>query len=569
MATLNGYILRELLRIFLLTQVALAALVMLAGGIVNVVRGAGIGSADIFGFLPLLLPIVITLTMPIAAMFATTMVYGRLASDNELVACRAAGINVHRLFLPAGLLAVFVGLFTLLAINFVIPGFMKRLDLLVRANLHELAYQQLRAKGYARWQERYFVTAERVHRELDEVQLRAQGFDVGPEYRYLRLDNMTVAELENGVLKRFTAAAVGLCQFDNSQPTVRLTAWARDGYDFQPPRTLVKVDGQRIGSVDAPFSFPAKPSWADLNTLRLWREAPWLFDRIAARVDHFVAELAVQRFYAACHAAFVRDGVLILTDDQDQRYELRAARVLPDRENRPAFADATIMLARAGAGQPQRYTAPRAEVIARAPRSAMQRGAAPSAGVVVSGVPRASGVLAELRLISESGRPVRSFASRAGGRGGRDSETLHLDIRLPPEISESIQQLDPAVIFDPDHPLDGSELLVDQRAGLWSEAGLLLRKLNGLIHSRLSYSCSPLVTILMAAALGAIFRGARTLSAFGLACVPTAFVAILTLMGKNLADNEGTESLGIGVIWSGLALTALADYLIIRFGVPR
>jgi len=46
--------------------------------------------------------------MPIAALFATTMVYGRLAADNELQACRAAGINIHCLFLSTVLLSVFV-----------------------------------------------------------------------------------------------------------------------------------------------------------------------------------------------------------------------------------------------------------------------------------------------------------------------------------------------------------------------------------------------------------------------------------------------------------------------------
>src|SRR5262245_40334410 len=112
MFTLHGYILRELLKNFALSMIALTALFTLAGGIFNTVAYEGVTSSDLLSFLPLLFPIVVTLTMPVAALFACTMVYGRLAADNELTACRAAGINVHRLLLPAGLLAIFVSLFT-------------------------------------------------------------------------------------------------------------------------------------------------------------------------------------------------------------------------------------------------------------------------------------------------------------------------------------------------------------------------------------------------------------------------------------------------------------------------
>jgi len=51
--------------------------------------------------------------LPVAALFATTMVYGRLAADNELTACRAAGISFFAIAWPALVLGFTVALSSL------------------------------------------------------------------------------------------------------------------------------------------------------------------------------------------------------------------------------------------------------------------------------------------------------------------------------------------------------------------------------------------------------------------------------------------------------------------------
>src|SRR5512134_685521 len=148
MVTLHSYILRELLITFGLTLAALTALFTMGGGLFNVVRYEGVSAGDVVGFVPLMVPIVVTLTMPVAALFAATMVYGRLAADNELVACRAAGINIHRLFLAVVLLSVFVAAFTLLSGSFLIPGFAQQIEGFARRNLRDLVAQKLQHEGF-------------------------------------------------------------------------------------------------------------------------------------------------------------------------------------------------------------------------------------------------------------------------------------------------------------------------------------------------------------------------------------------------------------------------------------
>jgi lipopolysaccharide export LptBFGC system permease protein LptF len=114
-----------------------------------------------------------------------------------------------------------------------------------------------------------------------------------------------------------------------------------------------------------------------------------------------------------------------------------------------------------------------------------------------------------------------------------------------------------------------SQDLSDKRIGLQKAGAKQRRKVSSLIHFRLGFTSSVLVTVLMAAALGVIFRGARALAAFGLACVPFGSVAILMVMARQLGEKEGTEMLGPILTWGGLACVAAADMLILRLGVRR
>ena len=142
-------------------------------------------------------------------------------------------------------------------------------------------------------------------------------------------------------------------------------------------------------------------------------------------------------------------------------------------------------------------------------------------------------------------------------------------LRVPQDVLEEMALYLPAGVLDPAIPLPGNELLNGERFGLQEEADELRREVGSLIHFRLGFASSSLVTIIMGAVLGVVFRGSRALAAFGLGCVPFGTVTILMLMGRQLAENPGTEVIGAWVIWGGLVLVALADLIVLRFGVRR
>jgi lipopolysaccharide export system permease protein len=110
----------ELLRISSLTLIGLTGMFVIVG-IVPVVSQNGLGAEQLLRIIPLFVPYTLPYTVPTTTLFACCVVYGRLANDNEIVAIKAAGIDLLTMLRPAVLLGVLTGAATL-AISFtVIP----------------------------------------------------------------------------------------------------------------------------------------------------------------------------------------------------------------------------------------------------------------------------------------------------------------------------------------------------------------------------------------------------------------------------------------------------------------
>src|SRR5688572_11233072 len=90
--TLFWYIFWDLVKIFGLTSGVLAG-IMSFGGLLRPLTQHGLDAQQVAKMLGYFMPAMSTYSLPIAALFATTLVYGRLSADNELTAMRAAGLS--------------------------------------------------------------------------------------------------------------------------------------------------------------------------------------------------------------------------------------------------------------------------------------------------------------------------------------------------------------------------------------------------------------------------------------------------------------------------------------------
>jgi len=89
------------------------------------------------------------------------------------------------------------------------------------------------------------------------------------------------------------------------------------------------------------------------------------------------------------------------------------------------------------------------------------------------------------------------------------------------------------------------------------------------INVRTVYSISVLVLAVLGAALGMIYRGGHLLVAFGISFVPTLFVVVLTILGKNIAKGESSLLVGLAIMWLGLIIVTSVDYIVLKRYVPR
>src|ERR1700757_743373 len=93
-------ILWELVKVFVLSLVGITGILLMAG-IIAEASQQGLGPKQILAAIPLLIPSTLPYTIPATTLFAVCVVYGRLSADNEILAIRAAGVNLYRVVMPA------------------------------------------------------------------------------------------------------------------------------------------------------------------------------------------------------------------------------------------------------------------------------------------------------------------------------------------------------------------------------------------------------------------------------------------------------------------------------------
>jgi lipopolysaccharide export system permease protein len=146
---LHRKIFMELLRVFLLALVALTGILLL-GGIFAEATQRGLTPVQVLLAIPLLIPNTLPYTLPATTLFATCVVFGRLAHDNEILAIKAAGINVLHVVWPAGLLGLLASAATFALYLETIPNTHHMLRTRFVSDVEELLYSMLKRDGCIR-----------------------------------------------------------------------------------------------------------------------------------------------------------------------------------------------------------------------------------------------------------------------------------------------------------------------------------------------------------------------------------------------------------------------------------
>jgi lipopolysaccharide export system permease protein len=162
LSMLNRTILWDLLKIFSLSLVSITGLLLMAG-VVKEAQNQGLGPLQILQIIPLIIPSTLPYTIPATTLFTTCVVYGRLANDNEILAIRAAGVNVLRVIWPALLLGLATTLITMVLYFSIIPMTFHLMKTMFLDDIDSLIYTKLKHdKSFSHPKLDYEVTVKRV-----------------------------------------------------------------------------------------------------------------------------------------------------------------------------------------------------------------------------------------------------------------------------------------------------------------------------------------------------------------------------------------------------------------------
>jgi len=113
MRIIRNYLIKEFTGPFFLSLL-ISTMILATGHIVQVadlIVNKGVSALYITQLFFLLMPWLLTFTIPISVLSATLLAFGRLASDNEIIALRASGVSLYRIAFPVVILALMISLF--------------------------------------------------------------------------------------------------------------------------------------------------------------------------------------------------------------------------------------------------------------------------------------------------------------------------------------------------------------------------------------------------------------------------------------------------------------------------
>jgi hypothetical protein len=587
--TLFWYIFKDLLRIFFMASGALAG-IMSFGGLLRPLTHQGLEIAQVFKLINYFMPAMTTYSLPIAALFATTVVYGRLSADNEMTACRAGGLSHLTIALPAFVMGIIVAILSLCFLCFIVPAYTLKVEQTLYSNIAKLIAGKIQTGHEIRFgpvtifsQQAYLPPEETLQAGQQVVVLSSPTIEtIDRPYRFDRAyhvpkDFYTASQATIYVEQRGKGEERGTGK-------VYLTVKLENGMKF--PR---RFSGAVTGGVDTTEYGPLEidsPIKEDTKFMDVWRlKRLYHKPEQGAKVKRILTEM--------------------VTRDQQAAYAYYVAQKL-DAEGKMVwqFGGGESYVLSRETGAP--YTIPRAEevVIPSPPPVGLACGWAtaqassnlftaavglPPIPALPVGTDAESHPVKFQRLLS--GQVMSTFLAREAHLGvhpGAEPGTMRMGLELlgtvertsagefgrrnliqPPftvPMTQEIERIGHRTVGD--YVARHSDPADRQRIGRQ-----VLELSNDILaesNSRVSFAISCLVLVMVGCALGMMFRSGNFLSAFAVSFVPALVTITLIVAGQRIAGNVPDDlkadvtkwsnpplQLGLSLIWAGNSMNFL------------
>ncbi len=542
--TLHRYVFRELIKVFVPAVLALMVILSL-GSILRPVQEYGVGPHQVLHLMLYFLPITLTFVLPMAALFAGALVYGRLAGDNELDACRASGISLLTLVYPGLAMAIIVAICNLILSFHVMPVFVRLAEKSLKADAKQILFRNVQRKPYYKLPPdgRYLIYADYAN----------------PQNNIL--SGVVVAEVKNDKIEKIITAQTAKVTFNPSDRfnEVQITAYKTDQMGsedqvwFYAEYLSVTTEFGPLLSDDIKFK--------KIDEMKRIKSDPMRFYPIAKLARETYAQLTTE-LLAQDIAAQIRlwrndsnlpsGGYKLYSGEK--LVEFTANGVTVGEKKVELSGDIMVAESDAVAKEP-----------APAPVFDRRHGGKCTLRTTKNGK-------ALLHLEGDELTPTLTmdvYNARVDQTGDLRMRYVIRGLVLPNAVDSVTSRFQTE---------DG--LLKVEKLALPTFGGLLrkgpspqltalqnkLRRtiyktlivIDAEIHSRLVFGIGCVSMILIGIGLGILKKGGHLLSAFGVSCIPATVLIVCIMSGKQIAQNVISQNIsGIVLMWAGLAFLSL------------
>ena len=534
--TLHRYILRELLRIFVLATVTLTFVLSLSS-MLRPIQEYGVGPAQAVHILGYFIPIMLTVVLPMAALFSAALVYGRFSSDNELDACRASGISLMTLVYPGLCLAVVVSITTLILSFHVVPAFVARARKSVEGNAKQILFRNIQRKGFYELPgDRYFIYADHAIEEKDT------------------LIGVVVVDSKNRTINKRMFARRAKIQFDSTRNTTSVTIVAQEAHQIDEHNRQQGYSEEFAVQMSFPPLLSDDIKFQNLDRLKEIQADMYNFEPVRQVAISARTQLATELLSESITERIARES--------DNYYQLRS-------ENR------IIMLTAAGS----RVRGKRTVILS--PPIKMREYDTVLQELLLKWHSDDEGTI-EFKDDELDLSPVVILENAGWERAadGYKSPTpvpkrVIEGLGLPETIKTKMHAGKPLDLLDR-IPADSTEPILENAPSgeltrlhnkLQFEIWVASKDIISEIHSRLVFGIGSIVLVLIAIALGIMLKGGHMLSAFGTSALPAGALVVFVVSGKQLTKTRNVnipENAGTMVMWLGVVLLYIFTLMIYR-----
>ncbi len=531
-------IVADLVRIKLLTATVLVSVIAFGAAIRPIMQNL-LGAEDLLQFVTLASVPMLQFALPFAGAFAGTIVYARLAADNEILAMSSAGLCYRRILMPAiGLgLVLFVAMAILLDAG--VPRFWTSMQRLITRDVTRLFVGAVE-RGEA-------LVIDKTQLYADEVAVIPGSADgIGPTSR-LALVGVAAIELgpDGRPVTEFTAELATVDVYrENDSAYLKLLFRNATAYNSEEG-ALVSVPQAEPEAIDLGKGIRLKPKDLDLRGLiGVWRDVEH-YHAVAEPRARAIAALGAVDCWSCIAERLESDGAVRLVDANGRRaFEVRNARV--EGEKLVARKGATLELVELDRGSAGR----RAEV----------------SEAILRPDPRAREGELAFELVVSGDRAVAQTVDTRGNTNGRWpprlTSLMPSACAITDRSARSVDELSAeASALASNGAMNGADAQVNPILRAQTNAISATNAMNESVRvvradivarivQRINQSlCAPLMLIL-GAVLAIRLRGSNPLQVYLLAFIPS-IVAVLLISGGEQMLRESTSVLGIFIATSG------------------